>query len=416
MSEKEGKVIIVAGEMFAHRVFAEYLRGIEDYKELVHDMARVDLIGKVDDSADYEDEELRLALDRFVSLGKSVLIVGGYRSGKTTLMKRLIRQKAATETGLAVIDGVTPEYVGEASKELQERGLTVREDVNILATLTGNNANFGLAQFVQYWNKYNSPESLTEVTSPIDIVTLMDNGKVVGLFEVSKYGGNDAVLEPLNETETKVDIYQNTVRDKTVDVVKDLIDNGNRVMLITDDDIPAEKAAVVRMLTHELSKTRNVTMYGTAAAYDKAIKDSNIVTAYGHGYEIADWEEFQTRLADKNKPIDFLLSDRGCEYGFYETINHLAKGNPGCIVDGYVRVVENHGDLSFYASRYMTGAKEAGEVNYTMTDIFDDSELNNKVLTSKMYPAIDKVVTVTKKGVITLYSVDKTGGYALIKE
>ncbi|MBE7114518.1 hypothetical protein FT641_18135 [Bacillus paranthracis] len=410
MVEKERKVIIVAGDMFAHRVFAEYLRGMDDYRELVHDMARVDLIGKVDDNADYEDEESRLVLDRFVSLGKSVLIVGGYSSGKTTLMKRLIRQKANTETGLVVIDGVTPEYVGEASKELQEKGLSVCEDVSILATLAGNNANLGLAQFMQYWSEHNSLESFTEATNPIDVVALMDKGKVVGLFEVHKNGEDGDVLEPLNETEIKIDIHQNEAQDKAVAIVKTLITEGNRVVLVMDDVLPVVKVSVVRMLAYELSKSRNVTMFGMAADYDTAVKDSNIATT--HSYK--DWEVFQSRLAGEGEPIDFLIYDRGGESALYVTINYLVEGNPGLVVDGYTGIIERDCSLSCLASRYMTGASPQGDISYVPATI-DGSEMRNRVLTDKIYQAVDKVVTVSKTGDVVVYSVDKTGGYELIK-
>ncbi|MGN4723878.1 hypothetical protein ACTFR8_22885 [Bacillus cereus group sp. MYBK15-3] len=195
MSEvKKNKVVIVAGDLTYKEVFGEFVTELG-----FNPNSGVELPKESNSGTDSDDEELRQALDKLVEGNHSVLIVGKARSGRTTLLKRLVRQKAKANTGVVVMDEVRIEHLSKACEELRTNGVKEGEDVSIIATMVGSNVDDCLDTFFNYCDEVDSDGAVALSEKPIDVVVLMEDGKIVGLFATRKHavGGHRLVdLDP----------------------------------------------------------------------------------------------------------------------------------------------------------------------------------------------------------------------------
>ncbi|WP_460271364.1 hypothetical protein [Bacillus sp. NEAU-Y102] len=398
---KVKKIVISAGELSAKDVFTEYLSGLPDVGEVAQQLTGIEFsgLGTSDYVTDeeYKDEELRLGLERLVYLGRSVLIVGDTQSGKTTLLKRLIRQKAATETGLAVIDEVKANCVEEVSKEIQNRGLEVYEDISILATLHGSNANFGLAQFTQYWETYSQKESIVGKKNPIDIVAFMEDNSIIGLFGVRKNDRGEDILIVLDNENTKVSSGLDTIVDKAIATLKELVYSGNRVLLSVYN-VP-ERQDILKGLVYGLSRNGKVDIVGYEPSFKEFEINRNINV---HSYWGNDWKEFLGKLNNDSEGKGFVIHDGYRDRCVHETLDYLAKGNMGVIGDDLSHCAEDN-LLSFVASQYISGI---GECTPPLSE--------DVVVCNILDKAFDKVLVVNKRDV-TVYDMAKRDGTKLVK-
>lgn len=208
--------VIVVGELAADKVFDEIISETKVLEEITKEMANIGshdslkiVVKRREIPFEYGDEVARSSLEHFVAdYNKSILIIGGKRSGKTTLMKRLIRKKAMKDVGLLVIDGVRDNYVEDATRELEDAGLVVGKDVSILATVTGTNAEVGLEQFVTSWKEHSEREEDGDFACPIDVVVLVEDNVVIGMFVVRNGEDGGYKLEPLIDTDYTVSISE----------------------------------------------------------------------------------------------------------------------------------------------------------------------------------------------------------------
>ncbi|MBX9158444.1 GTP-binding protein [Bacillus cereus] len=190
---KKNKVVIVAGEMSYKDVFGEFITELG-----FNPNSGVDLPTGLNTNVELEDEYLRQVLDKLVLGNHSILIVGKTGSGRTTLLKRLLRQKTKADTGVVVVDDVRVDHMGKVCDELRKNGLKEGEDVSILATIWGSDASASLDEFFGYCDAVDSSGETVLSAKPIDVVVLVDRG-IVGLFAVRKHAvpGNRLVeLEP----------------------------------------------------------------------------------------------------------------------------------------------------------------------------------------------------------------------------
>ncbi|MFV1457928.1 hypothetical protein, partial [Bacillus mycoides] len=166
----KNKVVIVTGDLTYKDVFGEFIAELG-----FNPNTGVELPKEVAPYVNSKDEGLRQSLERLVQGNQSVLIIGKARSGRTTMLKRLVRQKAKTSTGVVVMDEVRVEHLSKACEELRENGVQVGTDASIVATMTGSDSEACLGAFLAYCDEVDADEPTTLSMKPIDVVVTLED-------------------------------------------------------------------------------------------------------------------------------------------------------------------------------------------------------------------------------------------------
>ena len=200
MSEtvNKNKVVIVTGDLTYKDVFGEFITELG-----FNPKTGVESPKAVTSYVNAKDEGLRQSLERLVQGNQSVLIVGKARSGRTTLLKRLVRQKVKTETGVVVMDEVRVEHVHKACEELRANGVQVGTDASIVATMTGSDSEVCLDTFLSYCDEVDADEPTALSMKPIDVVVTMEDKQIVGMFAVRKHAEVGRMLVDLEPSVNK---------------------------------------------------------------------------------------------------------------------------------------------------------------------------------------------------------------------
>ncbi|WP_460271362.1 hypothetical protein [Bacillus sp. NEAU-Y102] len=181
----EDKWVVVTGETPSNRIFKEVAAGLQGFSD---NKQVLDGDSAPKDTRVYKDEEQRKSLDAIARRGGSVLIIGGANSGKTTLLSRLVRNRAEAVGGLIVIDSVTKEYVKEAIDVVEDKGWEVGTNTAAFATVTSIDVNKGFDTFSEYWNACGKEKV------NFDAVVYVNGSEIKGIYKEEENKENGGLL------------------------------------------------------------------------------------------------------------------------------------------------------------------------------------------------------------------------------